>query len=121
MIEKLIKIFKMKNKQTQNTERRRFPRVMAPVLCRIPRTPTKKQRVSNLSLGGVRIYSDEHLDLGQELDLEFFLSDGTVLKAKARVVWIKELPPGEQGVYDVGLEFVKLSKRAREELSSVLR
>jgi c-di-GMP-binding flagellar brake protein YcgR len=82
--------------------------------------PAKKQRVSNLSLGGVRIYSDEHLEIGQELDLEFFLPNGTILGAKARVVWIKELPPGSQGVYDVGLEFVALSRKAREELSQVL-
>jgi c-di-GMP-binding flagellar brake protein YcgR len=94
---------------------------MAPVLYHIARKPAKRQRVSNLSLGGVRIFSDERLDIGQEVDLDFFLPSGAAIEARARVVWIKELPPGSKGVYDVGLEFVKLSKRAREELSSVLR
>jgi c-di-GMP-binding flagellar brake protein YcgR len=102
-------------------ERRRFPRVMAPVLCRIPRKAAKKQRVSNLSLGGVRIYSDERLDIGQELDLEFFLPNGAVLEARAKVVWLKELPPGSQGVYDMGLEFLALPKKVRKELSIVLK
>jgi hypothetical protein len=94
---------------------------MAPVLYHIARKPAKRQRVSNLSLGGVRIFSDERLDLGQELDLEFFLPNGSVLEAKSRVIWLKELPPGSKGVYDVGLEFAALSKKARRELSSVLR
>ena len=102
-------------------EKRRFPRVMAPVLCRVPRAPAKKQRISNLSLGGVRIYSDEPLDIGQELDLEFFLPNGAFLEARARVVWSKELPPGAHGVYDVGLEFLALSKKALGELRIVLK
>jgi len=93
---------------------------MVPVLYRIPRTPAKRQHVSNLSLGGVRIYSDERLNIGQELELEFFLPSEATIEARARVVWIKELPPGEQGVYDVGLEFLALSDKARKELSQVL-
>ncbi|MDH7512340.1 MAG: PilZ domain-containing protein [Clostridiales bacterium] len=102
-------------------ERRRFPRVMAPVLYRIPRTQADKKRVSNLSLGGVRIYSDERLDTAQVLDLEFFLPNGSVVGAKARVVWVKELPPGSKGVYDVGMELIKLSGKAWKELALVLR
>jgi hypothetical protein len=102
-------------------ERRRFPRVMAPVLYHIPKAPAEKRRISNLSLGGVRIYSDERLDTGQVLDMEFFLPNGSVLEAKARVVWVKELPPGSKGVYDVGMELIKLSGKARKELALVLK
>jgi hypothetical protein len=94
---------------------------MAPVYYRIPRTLARKQRVSNLSSGGVRIYSVQRLDIGQELDLEFFLPNGSVLEAKARVIWIKELPPGSKGIYDVGMELIKLSGKARKELALVLR
>jgi len=96
---------------------------MVPVVCRMAGEKVEVgegRRVSNLSLGGVRIYSDERLDIGQELELEFFLPNGVVVKASARVVWSKELPPGSQGVYDVGLEFLALSKRARKELSHIL-
>jgi len=94
---------------------------MGPVLYHIARKPAKRQRVSNLSLGGVRIFSDECLDIGQELDLEFFLPNGSVLEARARVVWLKELPPGSKGVYDVGLEFVALQAKAKKELELVLK
>jgi len=111
----------MNKSPSSKTERRRYPRVMAPVYYRIPRTQADKKPVSNLSLGGVRIYSDESLDTGQVLDLKFFLPNGSVLEAKARVVWVKELPPGSKGVYDVGMELIKLSGKARKELALVLR
>jgi hypothetical protein len=94
---------------------------MAPVYYRIPRTLSRKQRVSNLSSGGVRIYSDERLDISQELDLEFFLPKGSVVRAKARVVWTKELPPGSAALYDVGMEFISLSEKTRKDLEAVLR
>ncbi|MGQ9673934.1 MAG: PilZ domain-containing protein, partial [Candidatus Aminicenantales bacterium] len=107
-------------------ERRRFPRVMAPVLWREARQPlegrrTKRERISNISLGGVRIYSDERLEVGQQLNLEFFLPGGTSIEARARVIWFLELPPGAPGVFDVGLEFLALSKKARKALGSVVK
>lgn len=99
---------------------------MAPVLWRetsqlTRRQRTERQRISNISLGGVRIYSDERLEVGQELDLEFFLPDGAAIKAKGRVIWFRELPPGAPGVFDVGLEFLALSKKARKALGSVVK
>lgn len=99
---------------------------MAPVLWREAgerpegRQP-KRQRISNISLGGVRIYSDERLEVGQELNLEFFLPAGTSIEARARVIWFRELPPGEPGVFDVGLKFLALSKKATKELTTLLK
>ena len=110
----------MKGKNKEGLERRRYPRVRVPVLCGEVRAGGKKKAVANISFGGVRIYSDERTDVGQEVELEFFLPAGSTVRAKARVVWIKELPPGAPGIYDVGLEFVALSKKAREELSKVV-
>jgi len=105
-------------------ERRRYPRVMVPVVCRMAGGKVEVgegRRVSNMSRGGVRIYSDEPMAAGQEVDLEFILPHGPSFKAMARVVWAKELPKGAPGVYDVGLEFVALPKRARKELGLVLK
>jgi len=110
----------MKGKNKEGLERRRYPRVRVPVLWGEVRAGGKKKPIANISLGGVRIYSDERTDVGQEVELEFFLPAGSTVRAKARVVWIKELPPGAPGIYDVGLEFVALSKKAREELSKVV-
>lgn len=95
--------------------------MIVPVFYRAPRIFARKQRISNLSLGGVRVYSDQRLYVGERLELEFFLPDGTTVEAKAKVVWIKEMPPGSEAVYDVGMEFVGLSEGAMEKLKTVLK
>lgn len=102
-------------------ERRRFPRVAAPVFFRAPRIFAPKQKVSNISPAGVRIYSDERLEVGKRLELEFFLPGGYSVIAVARVVWTKELPPDSERRFDVGLEFIHLPPLAVDELKSVLK
>jgi len=102
-------------------ERRRFPRVTVPVFYRSPRIFSPKRRVSDISPGGVRIYSDERLEEGKRLEIEFFLPSGYSVVAIARVVWVKELPPGSEGLYDVGLEFIHLAPIAFDELKSALK
>ncbi len=94
---------------------------MAPVFYRIPRILTAKRRVSNLSLMGVRIYSDEMINVGERLELEFFLPDGKTEEAIGRVVWIKEMPEGAEAMYDVGVEFIGLSEDAVKKLKTVLK
>ena len=94
---------------------------MSPVLYRMPRILGAHKPVSNLSLGGVRIFADERLDIGQSLELEFFLPDGATVEAAAKVVWIKEMPRGAEAVYDVGMEFVALGEDVREKLKAVLK
>lgn len=103
-----------------NTERRQYPRVMAPVYYKAPKYLSPRWRVSNLSLGGVRIYSDERLNVGGRLELEFFLPDGSTVKAKVKVAWIKEMPDGAAALYDVGMEFTELSDSSTEKLKTVL-
>jgi c-di-GMP-binding flagellar brake protein YcgR len=102
------------------TERRRYERVTIPVSYRISGLSTAKRPVLNMSLGGVRIDCDENLDIGQMLELEFFLPNGITIEASARVVWIKKLPPGSEALYDVGMEFQSLSDVAVLELDAVL-
>ena len=93
---------------------------MTPVLYRILTHPAPERAIHDLSLGGVRIYSDEPLDTGQTLELEFVCPDGRTLQAAARVAWSRKLPPGAAGVYDVGMEFVDLPEADRKTLESVL-
>lgn len=111
----------MKKADNLEKERRRFPRVMGPVFFRAPRISAKRRSVSNLSLGGVRIYCDERVDIGQSLELEFFLPNGTTVEVMARVVWVKKLPAESEALYDVGLEFMDLSENVVEELRTVLK
>jgi len=111
----------MRNSYKKKTERRRFPRVIAPVFYRAPRIVSPKRHVSDLSLGGVRIYSDEWLAVGGHLELEFYLPDGTTVEARAKVAWLKEMPEEAEAIYDVGMEFVELSKDATKKLKTVLK
>jgi len=103
------------------TERRRYPRVMAPVFYRGQKHLSPKRRVSNLSLGGVRIFSDEWLGVGEKLALEFFLPDGSTVEAITKVAWIKEMPEEGEAVYDVGMEFLELSEDDMNKLKKVLK
>ncbi len=94
--------------------------MMAPVLCKAPRILPKGQRISNISFGGVRVYTDERLYVKEQLELEFFLPDGSTVEAVAKVIWIQDMLPGSEALYDVGLEFVELAEEAKKKLKVVL-
>jgi hypothetical protein len=102
-------------------DRRRFPRLSSQVYYRIGKSQSLRQRVSDISMGGVRIYSDERLDVDERVELELHFPNGFSGKGSARVVWIKELPPNSGASYDVGLEFLELPDEAIEELKEALK
>jgi hypothetical protein len=58
----------------------------------------------DMSLGGVRIYSDQRFTQGERLTLELMTADAQTTFV-AEVVWIDELPPGSPATFDVGLRF----------------
>lgn len=101
-------------------KRRRYPRVKAPVLYRPIKVLGPRRRIFDISPGGVRIYSDEQLREEDQLEIELFLPNGQSIIATARVVWIKQLPPGGDARFDVGLEFISLPPNATQELKYVL-
>lgn len=100
--------------------RRQFPRVMAPVLYRSVTTSGSKHEISNISLGGVRIFSNERIRKGKRLEIELFLPKGHSLTVTAQVVWVKPLPKGSASPFDMGLEFISLPRNAMKELKTVL-
>jgi hypothetical protein len=104
-------------------ERRQFPRLKAPVLCRptglILRLLQPRQTI-DISLGGVRIFSDDPVNVGTRLSLELFLPDESTLDCKAEVVWVEELPPGEPARFDVGLRFTELHDADKARLGQVI-
>jgi hypothetical protein len=74
----------------------------------------------DVSLGGVRIYSDEQLRVGELLKMEFFLPDVDPVTYTAEVVWVDPLPHGIPARYDVGLKFIQLEPGALKLLMQVL-
>ena len=106
----------MSEKRREGIERRLFPRVKADVSYRVPRIAPRKRAIHDISLGGVRINLDEKLAVGRELEMEFYLPDGNVIAAIAKVRWTSKLPEGSDAVYTVGLEFMHLTPEAAEQL-----
>jgi hypothetical protein len=74
----------------------------------------------DLSLGGVRIYSDEALKVGELLKMEFFLPDVQPVTYTGEVVWIEELTGEAPARFDVGLKFIQLEPDALKLLLRVL-
>ena len=104
-------------------ERRQYPRLQAPVLCRpagLLLRLLKPRSTIDVSLSGIRIYSDDPVKVGSLLDLELFPADHQPFSCKAEVMWVEELPPGAPALYDVGLRFTQLRDEDRTRLASVL-
>ena len=74
----------------------------------------------DISLGGVRIFSDDALRIGELFKLEFFLPDVAPVTYTAEVVWIETMPEGAPARYDVGLKFIQLEPDALRLLLHVL-
>jgi len=110
----------MTEEYSSNKDRRQFPRLSSRVYFRLGKSQSLRQRVSNISLGGVRVYSEERLDIDEEVDLELHFPNGFFAKGSARVAWIKELPPDSGSSYEVGLQFLNFSKEAIDELKKTL-
>ncbi|WP_240359085.1 PilZ domain-containing protein [Pyxidicoccus trucidator] len=105
------------------SDRRRFPRLAAPLYARparLRRVDYTQQQVLDASLGGIRIYSDDEHKQNSPLELDLFLKDGTSLRCDARVAWTKALPKGAAARYEVGLAFTDVSPDALEKLKTVL-
>jgi c-di-GMP-binding flagellar brake protein YcgR len=104
-------------------ERREFKRVHAPVYCRpmgLSLRFLQKQKALDISLGGVRIYSDEAIKKGTRLELELFLPDGASVTCRVEVAWIDELPEGAPARHDVGLKFIEIKPEDKDRLGSIL-
>jgi c-di-GMP-binding flagellar brake protein YcgR len=79
-----------------------------------------RERAVDISLGGVRIFSDDELKVGQRLELDLFLPDDTTLATKAIVVWVHPMPEGAPARYDVGVRFDDMDDADQQRLSHVL-
>ncbi|HXX68747.1 MAG TPA: PilZ domain-containing protein [Polyangiaceae bacterium] len=104
-------------------DRRRYRRLRVPLYCRPAGVHflARQREPVDISLGGVRIFSDEPMRVGELLKMEFFLPDVAPVTYTGEVVWIEELT-GESAParYDVGLKFIQLEPDALKLLLQVL-
>ncbi len=106
-------------------DRRQYRRVQAPVFCRPilkggQRFFTGTQQTQDISLGGMRIFSEAEVQKGTLFELELFLPDRSSVLCKVCVMWTERLPQGSPSNYDVGLKFTELDPRDLEKLAVVL-
>lgn len=102
-------------------ERRRYPRLRAPVYCRpVGPLAAKGGQPIDLGLGGVRVYSDDPMEPGHRLEVELQLPDASTLTLLSEVVWLQELPAEAPASFDIGLQFLDLTPEDVEALESVM-
>lgn len=104
------------------SDRRRYPRVQADILCRPAGSDLvhHKRNTQDISLGGVRVYSDDHFPVGSKLDLDVLLPDQASVRCWAEVVWLADLGPDAPARFDIGLRFTDMASDDIQRLASVL-
>lgn len=99
---------------------RKYPRLNAPIFYRSAPLFSLRKPVMNISLGGIRVYSDEEFNIGKRLELELFLPDESSLVCTARAVWQNPLPKDACARYEIGLEFLEFPPNLLQRLEKVL-
>jgi hypothetical protein len=104
------------------SDRRRYRRVQTDVLFRPAGAELfhHKRNTQNISLGGMRVFTDEELRLGARLDIDVLLSDGAPVRCWAEVVWLLKLDDGGPARFDVGLRFTDMAPSDVQRLAAVL-
>jgi hypothetical protein len=74
----------------------------------------------DISLGGLRIYSDQDYRVGEFLRLDIFFPPAQHVTFAAEVMWTKTLGKGAPARFDLGLAFVELHPDALKVLLSAL-
>ncbi len=105
----------------KENDRRRFPRLKAPVFCRPAGLRFHSAgETLDIGLGGARIFADEQVSVGAHFELELVLPDSSTIVCNAVVAWIEPLPAGSPARFDLGLRFTDVSEVDQERLASVL-
>jgi PilZ domain len=92
----------------EQRNRRKHRRVVAPVFCRPAGVEFFARHIEpmDISLGGMRIRSDEPHRLGVLLLLDVFFLRLAPVTFTAAVMWTEALHAGDKGRFDVGLAFI---------------
>jgi hypothetical protein len=103
-------------------DRRRYPRLETAAYVRHASVPTRgaARRVRNISIGGLRVFSDDEHEPGDRLELELLLPRGESVELLGQVVWIVKTSADAPAPFDVGIEFLSVAPGDLERIASVL-
>lgn len=79
-----------------------------------------KRNTQDISLGGMRVFSDVQFDVGSKLDLDVLLPDGSWVRCWTEVVWTVELDGSALARFDLGLKFTDMAPSDIRRLATVL-
>jgi hypothetical protein len=80
----------------------------------------KKYRITNIGLGGIRLFSSLKFEPGDKYTLKISLHSDFFLEARAYVVWCLENTAGQEGDFEVGLKFIDLTSEDFDRLKRFL-
>jgi hypothetical protein len=103
--------------------RRRYRRILAPIHCRPAGVEFFAQHLApiNISLGGLRIHTDEQFRVGASLSLDIFFARIAAVTFTTEIMWIEALRECREGRFDVGLAFVDLNPATLNLLTDILK
>jgi hypothetical protein len=103
-------------------DRRRYRRVQAPILVRPAGVLAQMsiQRVSDISLGGIRTFSDVDLPRGRRLEIELLFQDETSSTVLVEVAWVERLGAGAPAPFEMGLRIVDAGREDLERIGRAL-
>lgn len=79
-----------------------------------------RYNTTDISLGGMRVFSDEGISVGSRLELDVMLPDESIVRCWATVVWTEELDPDAKARFEIGLMFTDMAEPDIQRLASVL-
>ena len=101
-------------------DRRRYRRVQAPILVRPASIFSRvvPRRVNDISLGGLRTYSDDPVVVGQRQEIELLFQGGGSATLLVEVAWVETLAADAPAKYECGLRIVHARQ---EDIASIAR
>jgi c-di-GMP-binding flagellar brake protein YcgR len=107
--------------EVASNERRRYPRVQAPIVYSPMGLLHHRRATRDVSQGGFRAYADDVLHAGERLEVELWLPDRTSVRCWVRVQWVQRLVDASEARYDVGFQFIDIADADVQRLATVLR
>jgi len=69
-------------------------------------------QADDISIGGLRMFTDNHLDVGSKLNIEVNIPRSLrPYYAEGEVVWLKESQDGKDKKFDIGVKFLRIMSK----------
>jgi len=115
-----LKNSRMKSSKVRALDKRRAPRIpiQIKVDVEMPNDHYLFEYSSNLSQSGIFIHSEDPLDPGTLVNIQFALPDSGQIRTRGEVIWVNEDEEEESGM---GIKFIGLAEKDRELILNCLK